>query len=246
MLTFGILRSLLIYYGQPHKLLRLVRFYRPFIHPGDLCFDLGAHVGNRLWAYLRLGARVVAVEPQPALARLLRRLYGDNPRVELVEKAAGAASGQATLQISPRTPTVSSLSSAWISRVGQTASFRGVTWDASFPVSVTTLDELIQSYGEPAYCKIDVEGFEHEVLLGLSRPLALISFEYLPAAPDLALACLERLAALGEYEYNWSERETHRLRGPSWLTPTQAATFIRSLPLQAPSGDIYARRSAAG
>ena len=245
LLPLGILRSLLIYYGQPHKLLRLVRFYRQFIHPGDLCFDLGAHVGNRLWVYLRLGARVVAVEPQPALASLLRRLYGRHPRVDLVQKAVGAAPGQGNLQISSGAPTISSLSSAWIARMKLAPSFRGIRWDASLPVTVTTLEALIQAFGEPAYCKIDVEGSEPEVLQGLSRPLALLSFEYLPAAPDLALACLERLAQLGAYAYNWSERETHRLRAPNWLTLAQIAAIIRALPLEAPSGDIYARRLEA-
>jgi FkbM family methyltransferase len=242
MSSLGVLRSLLIYYGQPHKLLRLVRFYRPFIRPGDLCFDLGAHVGNRLWAYLQLGARVVAVEPQPDLARLLRRLYGRNRRVQLVEKAVGEATGQALLHISARTPTVSSLSTAWIARVALTPSFREVSWDASSPVSVTTLDELIQTYGEPAYCKIDVEGFEPEVLRGLSRPLTMLSFEYLPAAVDLALDCVDYLENLGKFEYNWSVRETHRLRTPAWLTSMQMAGVLRNLPQGAPPGDIYARR----
>ena len=76
----GVLRSLAIYYA-PGRVRRLSRFYAPFIRPGDLCFDVGAHVGNRVAAWRRLGARVVAVEPQAHLHGWLRRLYGRSPDV---------------------------------------------------------------------------------------------------------------------------------------------------------------------
>ena len=52
------------------------RLYGHFVRPGDLVFDIGAHVGDRVASFRRLGARVVAVEPQPAMVRALRLLYG--------------------------------------------------------------------------------------------------------------------------------------------------------------------------
>ena len=52
------------------------RFYRPFVPAGGLAFDIGAHTGNRLHAFLALGARVVAVEPQPELVARLERRFG--------------------------------------------------------------------------------------------------------------------------------------------------------------------------
>jgi FkbM family methyltransferase len=237
----GLWRSILIYYGQPHKLLRMARFYRQFIRPGDLCFDLGAHVGNRLWAWSRLGARIVAVEPQPDCMRLLRRWYGRRPQVRLVEQAVGAAPGVQTLLVSRRTPTVTTLSADWIAAVGQAKSFAGVRWDAALPVQVTTLDALIAEHGEPAFCKIDVEGYELEVLRGLSGPLRALSFEYIPATLEISLGCLERLGRLGDYEYNWSEQETQRLRASAWLARGSLETILKGLPADAKSGDIYAR-----
>ncbi|MEZ4584405.1 MAG: FkbM family methyltransferase [Caldilineaceae bacterium] len=42
----------------------------------------------------------------------------------------------------------------------QVDGFAGVTWDTAIPVTVTTLDRLIAQYGVPAFCKIDVEGYE--------------------------------------------------------------------------------------
>src|SRR3970282_98282 len=77
----GLLRSLLIYYGVPFKLRRLADLYRPFVEPGDLCFDVGAHVGDRTRALRRLGGRVVAVEPQPACLGLLRWMYRNDKAV---------------------------------------------------------------------------------------------------------------------------------------------------------------------
>jgi FkbM family methyltransferase len=231
-----------MYYGVPLRNRALARFYAQFVRPGDLCFDIGAHVGNRLWALSKLGARVVALEPQPQCMRLLRRWYGHHPDIELIEQAVGAARGTRTLFVSERTPTVTTLSQNWITAVGATPGFAGVRWDRSIPVCVNTLDELIARYGEPAFCKIDVEGTELDVLRGLSHPLKALSFEYIPAATDIAVACVDRLGELGPYEYNWSPGELPRLRSSTWLGPTQMANLLRRMPVRERSGDVYARR----
>jgi FkbM family methyltransferase len=237
----GLLRSLLIYYGQPHKLLRMVAFYREFIRPGDLCFDIGAHVGNRLWAWRRLGASIVALEPQPDCIRVLEFLYGRSPAITLLEQAAGAAPGTQKLYVSRRTPTVSSLSSSWIAAAQKHPAFSGVQWDVEQVISVTTLDALVARHGQPAFCKIDVEGYELEVLKGLGKPLKALSFEFLPLARDLSLGCISRLEELGEYEYNWSEGESHRLESPAWLPAERLSIILEEMPLDHPGGDIYAR-----
>jgi len=142
----GLLRSIAVYYGNPVKLRRMQRFYAQFIQPGDLCFDLGAHVGNRLLVWSRLGARVVGVEPQPACIALLRRWYGRSPSITLVEEAVGAAPGEATLMVSARTPTVTTLSQNWIDAVRQSESFAAVRWENAVTVQVTTLDDLIAAF----------------------------------------------------------------------------------------------------
>lgn len=231
-----------MYYGIPLRNHGLARLYARFVRPGDLCFDIGAHVGNRLWALSRVGARVVALEPQPQCMRLLRRWYGHHPHIELVERAVGAAPGTQTLFVSERTPTVTTLSHDWIAAVGATSGFAGVRWDHTISVRVTTLDELIASYGEPAFCKIDVEGAELDVLRGLSYPLRALSFEYVPAAIDVAVACIERLKELGRYEYNWASSELPLLRSPGWLGPVRMADVLRDMPVRGWPGDVYAQR----
>jgi FkbM family methyltransferase len=237
----GIGRSLVIYYGNPLKLRRMQRFYAQFIRPGALCFDIGAHVGNRTWVWTRLGAKVVAVEPQEACVALLRRWYGHSSQVILVEQAVGAAPSMQTLRISRAHPTVTTLSSTWIEAVQTTESFAHVQWEESATVVVTTLDALIAQYGQPAFCKIDIEGYEGEALAGLSQPLPVLSFEFVPPARQAALACLNRLHQLGRYEYNWSLGEQHKWQSPRWLTQTEMAAYLNGLAVDDPSGDIYAR-----
>jgi FkbM family methyltransferase len=238
----GILRSLAIYYGVPGRIGRLTSFYRPLIRPGDLCFDIGAHVGNRVLAWRRLGARVVAVEPQQALGRLLSHFYGRSSDVTLVREAVGAAPGTATLRISPTNPTVASLSDEWITAVSRDPSFAGVSWDGVETVTMTTLDALIVRYGEPAFCKIDIEGYEAEALRGLSRPLAALSFEFIPAGIELAGHCLDELARLGRYEFNWFPGESHAWASSRWLSEPEMRQQLAELGRGRASGDIFARR----
>lgn len=241
---WGLLRSVLMYHGIPLRRRRLTRFYAQFIRPGDLCFDIGAHVGSRLRAWLPLEARIVAVEPQPHCMAFLRRWFGGDARVALIERAVGARPGAAELLISPRTPTVTTLSRDWIAAVGRDRAFAGVRWDEHLPVTVTTLDELIARHGLPAFCKIDVEGYELEVLRGLSRPIPALSFEYLSVCLDRARACVARLAELGQYQFNWSVGESHRLRSDGWLDADRMLARLETLGAAGGSGDIYARLRA--
>ncbi len=238
---WGLVRSLIIYYAQPWRRFQARRFYGQFIRPGDLCFDIGAHVGSRLSLWVGMGARCVAVEPLPHLMALLRRLYDAHPNVVLVEAAAGAAPGKAIIHLNPANPTIATLSPQWINAVQQRADFANITWDDEIEVSLITLDSLIAEHGLPVFCKIDVEGFEHAVLQGLSRPIPLISLEYTPADLAGSLSCIDRLAELGEYTFNWSVGERQQLREATWLTPAAMRSLLEKMSIDEPTGDFYAK-----
>jgi FkbM family methyltransferase len=237
---YGIARSTLIYRGNPFKLRRARAFYRQFIRPGDLCFDIGAHLGDRTAHFLKLGARVVAVEPQPRLLAGLTRRFGGHPCITLIGAALGAARGKAILAIDPANPTVATLSPDYIAEAGKSRGFRHVHWRERVEVAVTTLDTLIAAHGVPAFCKIDVEGYEHAVLEGLSRPLPGLSLEYLPAALDPALIAIARLNRLGTYRFNRSPGESMALAVPRWLGAAEIAAELKRLPREDSAGDVYA------
>ena len=237
----GIARSLAIYYGQPWRWPRMDRFYGQFIDPGDLCFDVGSHVGNRIRSWLTQGARVVAVEPQPDFQSILDRLYGGNDRVILEPIGLAGEPGQLEMAVSRATPTVSTFSRPFIAEVQAHERWRGVAWDDRVTIEVQTLDQLIARHGLPRFCKIDVEGFEAEVLRGLSQALPALSVEYVAEDVEVALACIDRLESLAPYVYRTSAVETMRWTQPEWIAADRMRSFLRSRAPGSGSGDVYAR-----
>jgi FkbM family methyltransferase len=242
----GFGRSLLIYYGQPWRSTALRGHYASLIEPGDLVFDIGAHVGNHSRALAGLGARVMAIEPQPGFARWLRWLFRGEARVAVLETAIGARAGSASLYPSLRTPTVATLSPDWIASVRGARSFARVRWQAPLVVPVTTLDALIEQHGMPRFCKLDVEGYEAEILRGLSRPIALLSFEYVPAAIEIACEAVGRLAALGHYRFNATIGERRTFCWQTWQEPAAILGWLRARRPDERSGDVYARLDSSG
>jgi len=234
--------SLDLSYGDPGRATAMDRFHAQFVRPDDLVLDIGAHVGDRTASYRRLGARVVAVEPQPLCARSIRALYGDDNQVTVVEAACGAAIGALKLHINTANPTVSTASPHFIQATDGAENWQGQVWDARLNVPATTLDVLIAEHGVPAFTKVDVEGFEDAVLAGLSHPLPALSFEFTTVERAVARRALDRAVALGFTRFNLALGDAMALAEPAWLTATALATLLDALPHSANSGDVYCRR----
>jgi FkbM family methyltransferase len=245
----GVWRSLGIYYGwhQRHRSRAMGKLYARFVKRGDLVFDIGAHVGDRVAAFLRLGAKVVAVEPQPALASTISILYqhgffayfpGGSVLVE--RKAVGSAPGDVRLMINTDNPTVTTASNAFIHAAKDAPGWQGQHWDRSIRVPMTTLDALINVHGVPAFIKNDVEGFEEEVLMGLTQPVAALSFEFTTIQRDVARACVSRCAALGMTLFSPAIGESQAIG--EWRGAEAIGQWLDDLPHEANSGDIYALR----
>ena len=183
----------------------------------------------------------MAVEPQPRFADWLERTLGRHGVI--VERCGlDAKPGRAELQVSRAHPTVSTLNRDWPSELGErNASFAGVAWDRREAIEVTTLDRLIERHGRPDFCKIDVEGFEDRVLAGLGQPLPALSVEFVQGALDVAVRCVERLEALGDYEFNAVAGEQRRFQWPGWVRPRDVREWLDAGAGGIPSGDLYAR-----
>jgi FkbM family methyltransferase len=238
----GVLRSLRIYYGGRHDRSAMDRLYAQFVQPGDLVFDVGSHVGDRVAAFRRLGCRVVACEPNPPLVKTLRLLYGRDANVTIEPVAVGAAPGVVEMRINVDNPTVSTASRDFVKASQDAPGWEGQNWDRTLQVPVTTLDALIAKHGRPAFTKIDVEGYEAEALAGLSAPVRSLSFEFTTIQRDVAHACLSRCAALGYTRYNAALGESQTLAHADWQSVEAIGRWLDALPMEANSGDVYACR----
>jgi FkbM family methyltransferase len=236
--VYGPLRRNVRRFFQPasrDRFIREVEFYSGLISPGDLCFDVGANIGAKSEVFLALGAKVVAFEPQPLCLRELRARCGNSDRLVTVGSAVGAQPGRAKLFLNGHSG-VASLVAGWTTqgRAGE------------IDVPVTTLDHAIQSVGLPRFCKIDVEGFELQVLQGLSQPISTFSLEYHLTDDDVAktFACLDRLSRFGELSLNISFAEHPAFVWSDWVSLSQfSALFPASAPRNAhyDYGDLFVR-----
>src|SRR5215475_3707662 len=236
----GVLRSLRIYYGNRSQRAAMDRLYGQFVRAGDLVFDVGAHVGDRVGSFRRLGARVVAVEPQPQLVRTLKLLYGRDRDVIIEPVAIGRESGTVTLKLNIDNPTISTASDAFVRAAEGAPGWENQFWTDAIEVPLTTLDALIQRYGRPAFIKIDVEGFEVEALAGLSRAVQALSFEFTTIQRDVAFGCLARCTARGYRHYKAALGESQTFVEERWQTADEITRWLKALPVEANSGDIYA------
>jgi FkbM family methyltransferase len=216
------------------------QFYAQFVAPGDLVFDIGANVGNRTAVFEALGAVVVAVEPQAACQRELARRYGRKERVHLVRAGLGARIGTLDLYVGSA-HTLTTMSSDWMEATRRSGRFSGHTWTRQGTVPVTTLDELIREYGRPGFCKIDVEGYEVEVLEGLSQPLGVVSLEFAAEYLNKTKAALELLSTLGAREFNLSLGESYVLHNADWVGAEAIVAALTGLADPLAFGDVYAR-----
>lgn len=206
------------------------------IAPGDLVFDVGANRGAIAKDFLRVGARVVCIEPQPQLAEALRQCFASYQHVAVVEKGLGAIRGSSIMSISSETDILSTFAEHW--KVGR---FKNMVWDQRIEVPTTTLDDLVSEFGTPKYCKIDVEGFEREVVRGLSSKVGVISFEFTSEYIEHSMEVIEMLIRLGYRQFNVSVGDQPEFQWPEWVPYYEV---VRALMLsQSPDlwGDIYAR-----
>jgi len=207
--------------------------FRQFVSTGSLVFDVGANHGHMAETYLELGARVIAIEPNPQLVQMLRLRYRSALSVEGV--ALGAQRGTDEFYIG-RDDGHSTLSKNWLSHAPSPD-----RWIQSMQVRIETLDSLIKRYGTPHFIKIDVEGYEAEVLQGLTQAIRALTFEFQCSDLDVAAKCFARLAELGTYVFNATLGEETDFTGP-WRKSEELLAELMELRSveKATYGNVYA------
>jgi FkbM family methyltransferase len=215
-----------------------ILFYKQFIKSGDLCFDVGANIGNRTEAFLALGAAVIAVEPQPECFKMLQLRFGN--KIKVVKGALGEKEAEGVMYVSESSE-ISSLSKDWIDSVSKSR-FKTSSWNQRESVKITTMDNLLKAYGMPRFCKIDVEGYEEEVLKGLSQPIECISFEYtIPERLKSISSCLNRLSTIGTYNCNYTIGEQMNFEFQRWVSKSELIDRLTQISSNILFGDIYVR-----
>lgn len=239
---FGIARRLyrLTPSGRGASRERVLRrdFFTKLINPGDLIFDVGANLGNYAELFAGIGARVVALEPNPDCVSHIRRSY-PKMKIDTVNTAVGACPGVATIRIAQRSD-ISSMSADWMHAIAKAQSIDDSVWSSNLTVPVITLDSLIQRYGKPRFIKIDVEGFEENVLAGLSEPTELLSFEFNTNFLDATSRCLELLGRLGDWKFNYVVGEPHNFELSDWVNAEQLSKRLEVLDKSLGYGDVFA------
>lgn len=217
-----------------------VQLYRELIPAGSLCFDVGANVGSVTEALLMAGMQVIAFEPNPEVLPELRARCGRKTNWTLIVAALGSQADIATLY-ARKSDGQSSLLKDWEGEI-----------IATYNVPVISMDAAIHKFGVPFYCKIDVEGYELEVLRGMSSPTRLLSFEFHLTEADVAktLTCLQALEQLGYQAVNLTGPESSQLLLAEWRAlagfrewfPQQIKQLVPPSRYGQIYGDIWVRR----
>ena len=184
--------------NKSHDVLKL-------LNSGDLFFDIGAHLGEKSKKILDKNLTIVMLEPLPQCVKQLRESFKNIKNVQILEKAVGRTVGNMKLEVNSKIPTISTMAKHW-----KNGRFSNQEWDQKISVEVTTLDRLIKIYGLPNYIKIDVEGFELDVILGLSQKAGIISFEFTSEFLDQSIKCLNHLEKIGYNKFNFSIGESRK------------------------------------
>jgi FkbM family methyltransferase len=222
---------------KPFNYIRSFGFYKQFVGVNKLFFDIGANIGDRSEIFSRLGVKVVSVEPQPDCVHALEKRFSDSD-VVVVNKGVGREQGEMRMNVCADENGLSTFSKKW-----QTGRFKNFTFDKEIVVSMTTLDELIHEYGYPDFCKIDVEGFELEVLSGLTKKINCLNFEFTSEFFEDTKKCIERLTSIGFTQFNFTRGENPHLRLNPWVDKESLFAVIEENIKNNSDlwGDIYAR-----
>ncbi len=216
------------------KTSKTIIYYSSFLDiqsQNKLIFDIGANKGNKVKAFLKMGFKVIAVEPEKKALSTLRWRFGKNKRVTIVGKGVSDQHGSATIHIAESRSGLNTLSDKWVNSLETETAKRGnkkPEFKKNYQIELTTLANLYAEYGTPYFIKIDVEGFENKVIKGMKQLPAFISFETnLPEFREESIECIQHLLGLSsKLIFNYSIGD--KLESPKWLSAQEIIGTINN------------------
>jgi len=193
----------------------------------SLIFDVGANIGNKTHFYIQHNHKVICFEPLPDLAEGIRTRFKNIDKVIVENIGLSNSEDIKTIYKCSAAPTLSSCSEEYI-KVNRFVD-HGYIWDTQIQIQTKTLDQMIQKYGIPYYCKIDVEGYEYDVLQGLTQKIPVISFECNIDQFENTKKCLDYLSKLGYDKFNYTFAERGYFLFNGWLSTTELINKIEDL-----------------
>lgn len=203
---------------------KAIAFFESFLtkeSANKLVFDIGANKGNKVKAFLKMGFKVVAVEPEKKALSTLKWRFSKNKNVNIVNKGISDSVSTLTIHIAEDRSGLNTLSDKWVQSLEDKKDNRWHkkhSFKKSYDIEVTTLEQLFAEYGDPFFIKIDVEGYEKKVIMGLKKMPPYLSFETnLPEFLQESLDCIEYLSSLSEKTmFNYSIND--QLEADAWLS----------------------------
>jgi FkbM family methyltransferase len=222
---------------RPYIYFKTNTFYKKIISKNDLCFDIGANIGNRTAIFLRLGGKVVAVEPQKDCLQFIKERFVKNKNLIIEQAALSDKVEELEFYIANKNE-CSTFSTELIKRFGKEGFLK---WNKKEIIKTTTLDILIEKYGLPQFCKIDVEGFELKVLNGLSKRISVIAFEFNHPFLKDAIDCVLLLSGKGYLLFNYIAFEKFEFKCEQWVNAEQIIEMLKSMTPEIATGEIFAK-----
>ncbi|MDH7913363.1 FkbM family methyltransferase [Winogradskyella sp. SYSU M77433] len=215
---------------------KLRRLYKSILKKDSLCFDIGANIGYKSSIFLSLKHTVVAFEPQENCQNALNKLNQEYPDFSIVNMAIGSENATLDLSLGNHIE-IATLSNKFKSYFTTDS----IYWNKKQPVKVVTLNSQIERYGIPDFCKIDVEGYEYEVLKSLNYKIPLIEFEFTGGFVEETILCLSKLDELGTYKFNYTLNENPIFIRKIWLSAKELKLEINEMNIKNLHGNILAK-----
>ena len=191
-----------------------------------ILFDIGANRGLYADANVNLYDQCILVEANPELSRFLSEKYNTNPGMVIVNKIVSNKQNE-TFYIS-NADTISTVDPEW---VNQSRFSQNYSWHPVQGLPTFSIDELVQTYGQPSFLKVDVEGYEYNVILSMTQKYCPLSFEWAEEKKQEILLTLKYLHSLGysKFSLQMEDSYTYQVKNEEWVEFSTLYSMLETL-----------------